>query len=212
MKTPNSQFIRSLYIPFIYIIIIWLIKFIEEGSNLSWYEFGVYPRTFSGAKGILFAPLLHGSFKHLISNTVPLFVLFSSIFYFYKNISIKVFIYSYVLVGVGVWIFGRSSYHIGASSLVYAFFGFLVFGGIIRKQKALLAISLVTIFLYGSLIWGIFPQDIKVSYESHFIGFIIGLILAFIFKDEKSSFDQKPIILEDDIKYEKDFWNDIIEK
>jgi len=206
----RNPLISSFKLPIVFLILLWVLKLSEIGLNQNWSSWGIYPRHFIGLRGIFFSPLLHGSIQHLLSNTLPLLVLLTSIFYFYKKVAWKIFISSYLFVGVWVWILGRESYHIGASGLVYSFFAFLVFSGILRKQRKLLAISLITLFLYGSTIWGIFPQALHVSWESHLLGFFTGVLLAYYFKDEESSLEQTKI--NDDPEYSRDFWNDVIEK
>jgi len=212
MSLLKSDLFRSIRFPILFIFFLFLIKFIEVITDQSWYHYGVFPRTITGLKGILFAPLLHSDFNHLLSNSVSLLVLLSSIFYFYKAVAFRIFAISYLLVGLWVWILGRESYHIGASGLVYAFFGFLVFSGILRKQRSLLTISLLTIFLYGSLVWGILPNDSHISWESHLFGFFTGLIIAYWYKDLSSKNDFENEILNDDTVYKRDYWNDLIEK
>ena len=212
MPLINNHLKRSLFIPLLLMISLWFIKIAEILFQQTWAHWGIYPRTWIGLRGILFSPLLHGSLQHLISNSVPLFVLSTSLFYFYKKIAWKVFLFSYIFVGLWVWLLGRENYHIGASGLIYAFWGFLVFSGILRKQRALLAISLIVVFLYGSIVWGIFPQALHISWESHLFGFFVGLILAYYYKDvELPSFINNTTI-ETEQDYTNDFWNDVIEK
>ena len=212
MSLFKLEIFRSVRFPIIFIILICLVKIIEISTNHNWYRYGIFPRELEGLKGILFAPLLHSDFQHLASNSVSLLVLLSAIFFFYKEVAFRIFAISYLSVGIWVWVLGRDSYHIGASGLVYAFFGFLVFSGILRKQRALLTISLLTIFLYGSLVWGVFPSDSHISWESHLFGFFTGLAIAYWYKDLSSEYDPKNKILTDDADYKRDFWNDLIEK
>jgi membrane associated rhomboid family serine protease len=93
-----------------------------------------------------------------------------------------VFFLTWIITGILVWLGGRSSYHIGASGLIYGFASFLFFSGIIRNSINLLAISLLVVFLYGSLVWGIFPFDYKISWESHLFGALTGFALAAAFR------------------------------
>jgi membrane associated rhomboid family serine protease len=146
------------------------------------YKLGVYPREFSGLVGILTAPLIHADFSHLISNSFTLFILFFGVIYFYRNSVFQVFIIIYIVDGILVWLTARSSYHIGASGLIYGFASFLFFSGVFRKDKRSIALSLLIVFLYGSLVWGVLPVEPGVSFESHLFGAITGLICAFIFR------------------------------
>lgn len=105
-------------------------------------------------------------------------------FYFYKEIAFKVSIWVYLMVGIWTWIYAREAYHIGASGVLYGLFSFLLISGFIRRNKQLISLSFAVIFLYGSLVWGLFPIDIKVSFEAHVFGFIAGIILAIYYRNE----------------------------
>ena len=117
---------------------------------------------------------------------MPFFILSVALFYFYSEIALKVFLWTYFLTGILVWFGGREAYHIGASGLVYGLASFLFFSGIIRRYYRLVALSLLVVFLYGQLVWGIFPGVYKknVSWESHMLGFFSGIVLAIRFRKE----------------------------
>jgi len=212
MNLEKKYLWQSVRFSAVFVVLIWLIKLLEIIGGESWSHWGILPRHLQGISGVFLAPLLHGSIAHLLSNTLPLFILLSTISYFYREIVKYVFLVSYLFTNTWVWLFARESYHIGASGLVYSFFGFLVFSGILRRQRALLTISLITIFMYGGTIWGIFPQALHISWESHLFGFFTGIILAYYFKDKELSIKDKNNILDDDPEYKRDFWNDVIEK
>ncbi len=178
------RLILSLIPPSIFLLLIWLVKIVEVIEGADWYHLGIFPGKISGLKGILFSPLIHSNFSHLVNNSVPFLVLLTAIFYFYQKVAWRVFFYSYLITGILVWTLARPSYHIGASGLVYSFAAFLFISGIIRRNINLMAISLLVIFLYGSMIWGIFPYLPDMSWESHLIGFTIGAVLAIIFRHE----------------------------
>ena len=118
------------YFPVLFLIILWLIKLIEFGFDVRFTEFGIYPRSYSSLPKIITSPFIHGDFNHLLSNSIPLFFLSLAIFYFYPRLAFKIIIYSWLLTGMGVWLGGRYSWHIGASGLVYAFASFLFFAGV----------------------------------------------------------------------------------
>jgi membrane associated rhomboid family serine protease len=181
--TDKRKFFFSILFPFLFVVLIWLIKAVEITFDVSFVEFGIYPRKWSGLLGILFMPFIHGDYNHLFNNSVPLLILGSSLFYFYRPVAFKVIFWSIIMSGLWTWISARDSYHIGASGLVYSLFGFLFVSGFIRKHYRLIAISFLVAFLYGSMIWGIFPIDYKVSYEGHFWGLFAGLILAYIYRN-----------------------------
>jgi membrane associated rhomboid family serine protease len=105
------------------------------------------------------------------------------LFYFYRPVAFRVFFLTWIITGILVWLGGRSSYHIGASGLIYGFASFLFFSGIIRNNINLMAISLLVVFLYGGLVWGILPYDYKISWESHLFGALTGLALAITYRN-----------------------------
>jgi len=185
MNSDKKSILQSLIFPSLMVLLIWLIKLGEILANTDLAFLGVYPLKFSGLIGIITSPLIHSDLKHLFANSIPLFVLGTSLFYFYKEISVKTFLLIYFLTGLSVWVGGREAYHIGASGVVYGLASFLFFSGIIRKDMRLLAITLFVTFIYGSMIWGIFPDfypDKNISFESHFWGLIIGAILAIYYR------------------------------
>ena len=112
-------------------------------------------------------------------------------FYFYRPIAWRVLFFSWIITGLSVWIFGRSSFHIGISGVIYSQLFFLFFSGVFRQDSRLLTVALLVVFIYGSMIWGIFPYDWKISYESHFSGAVVGVVLSRYFKEENATFLKK---------------------
>jgi membrane associated rhomboid family serine protease len=175
----RKKLLLSMLLPGVFVFIMWLVKIIEVLFDLDLSNFGIYPLSLEGLPGILFSPFIHANFGHLFNNSLPLFFLGTALFYFYSDIAIRVSLWTYFLTGILVWFAGRNAWHIGASGLIYGFASFLFFSGIIRKYFRLVALSLLIVFLYGSMVWGIFPNIYKeVSWESHMLGFISGIILA----------------------------------
>lgn len=179
-----KRFILSLIPPAIIILFLWLVKIVELADGLDLFYYGVFPRKIQGLIGIFTAPFIHANFNHLINNSVPFFFLLTAIFYFYQKVAWRVLLFSYLSTGILVWFVARPAYHIGASGLVYSFASFLFVSGIIRRNINLLAISLLVIFIYGSLVWGIFPYLPDMSWESHLVGLTIGALLAFFYRHE----------------------------
>jgi len=155
---------------------------IKFGYNFN--KFGVYPRSFKGLRGIFFSPFIHSDARHLFNNSIPLFVLSLSLYYFYRKVAQRVLFLGTLLAGLLTWIIARDSYHIGASGVVYLLFSFIFFSGIFKNHFRLIAMSLVTIFLYGSMIWFLFPVEGRISWEGHLSGFIVGLAMAFLFRKQ----------------------------
>lgn len=178
----KKKFLQSLVFPSFFLIIIWLVKIIGIVFDLDLIYLGLFPLKWSGLIGIITAPLIHADFRHLFDNSVPVFLLSLAVFYFYRPVAFKVFFFTWIISGILVWFGGRPAYHIGASGLVYGFASFLFFSGILRNSINLLAISLLVVFLYGSLVWGILPFDYKISWESHLFGALTGLFLSLVFR------------------------------
>ncbi len=203
IETESAHFKRrirlSIIIPFILICLMWIVKSVEVIFGFAFTVGGIYPLTLKGLPGVLLSPFIHADFKHLLSNSIPLFLLSTALFYFYSEISMKILSLAWLFTGFLVWIAGRDAWHIGASGLVYSLASFLFFSGILRGYFRLVALSLLIVFLYGSMVWGIFPGIYRnVSWESHMLGFFSGLVLAIWFRKEGP---QKPVydwMLEDE--------------
>ncbi|MDC3050615.1 rhomboid family intramembrane serine protease [Flavobacteriales bacterium] len=164
-----------------------VVELIEHNYAIRLAKYGIYPRTLEGLKGVLFSPFIHSDWKHLINNAFPLFVLTTTLGFFYKGIAKEVFFWSWLMSGLWLWAIGRPNFHIGASGLIYALASFLFFSGFIRKHTKLMSISMFVVFLYGGMIWGIFPMKKHISWEGHLAGALAGLILAYWFKDNGPS-------------------------
>lgn len=181
----RKKFLLSMIIPGIFISLMWLVMLVEILFNTDFSSFGIYPLTARGLPGILFSPFIHSDFGHLFNNSLPLFFLTVALFYFYSEVALRVFFSTFILTGFLVWFAGREAWHIGASGLVYGIASFLFFSGIIRRYFRLIALSLLIVFLYGSMVWGIFPGIYKnVSWESHMLGFFSGIALAIRYRKE----------------------------
>ena len=173
---------RGIYLTLSFILILWIVKFVEWTKDVDLGFYGILPRTVKGSIGIITGPLIHGDTIHLMSNTIPLIILGVGLFYFYHRIASEVFIWIYLASGFWVWIIGREAYHIGSSGLVYGLVMFIFWGGILRRNPRSLAISMIIFFLYGGMIYGLFPVDESISWESHVMGSVAGIFLAFYFK------------------------------
>lgn len=166
-----------------FVAVLWAVEFLNVGLGLELQRFGVRPREPAGLAGILLAPLLHGGLAHLISNSVPLLVLGTGMLYLYPNSALKVLPTVYLGPGVVVWLFGStSSVHIGASGLVYGLVAYVFAAGVIRRDRRAIAASMLVYFLYGTLVWGVFPIKPGVSWETHLAAALIGLALAIAFR------------------------------
>jgi len=203
MSIEKKKFIFALIVPASLLVVMWTVKLIEYGFNVGFVNLGTYPLDLKGLQGIVLMPFIHGSWDHIIANTAPFFVLATALFYFYRSISFRVLIGIWILSGIWVWFGGRPSWHIGASGLIYGLSSFLFVSGMIRSDSRLAALALVVIFLYGSLIWGIFPdffpKEKNVSWEGHLGGAISGVILAIYYRNSGPRRKQYSWELEEDI-------------
>ncbi len=181
-KLEKNKILSSFFYSGLFVFVLWLVQFIQWASEKDISAYGVMPRKINGLLGILTAPLIHADFSHLISNSITLFLLLFGILYFYRTSAVKIFFIIYIADGLLVWLFARQSYHIGASGLVYGFASFLFFSGLFRKDKRSIALSLLIVFLYGGMVWGVLPTDPKISFESHLFGALVGIVCAFIFR------------------------------
>lgn len=185
MGREKKRFLGALYIPLVLLLIMWVIQIIQYSFGLNFARFGVHPLHANGLPGIILAPLIHASFKHIGANSIPFLVLGLALFYFYRNISLKVLIFIWLMSGIWVWFGGRDAYHIGVSGVIYGMASFLFVSGTIRRNIPLAALSLVVIFVYGSMIWGIFPGFFPkehISWEAHMGGLFSGIVMAFYYK------------------------------
>ena len=183
MSDTNFKFKSNvLLIPLVTLIFIWVIYYIEINFGLNFNKYGIFPKSFVGLRGILFSPFIHSDVTHLFNNSIPLAVMLGCLYYFYQKIANKVLIVGLVLTGFLTWILGRPSYHIGASGIIYMLVSFIFFSGIFRKYYRLIALSLAVVFLYGSMVWYIFPTSERISWEGHLSGFLVGFLFAFIFR------------------------------
>ncbi len=194
MQMPeNTSIIKSFIPPFLFVIVIWLIKWAEITFGFDLYKLGILPREISGLKGIISSPFIHGDLKHLLSNTSPVLVLSIGILYFYRQKAWQVISLISIFTGLLIWIFARGgTYHIGASGLIYGFAFFLFFSGIIKKIRSFMAISLLIIAFYGSMLWGILPGEEGISWEAHLFGAITGSLVAFLYRKHGPQPPEKP--------------------
>lgn len=170
--------------PIVFVLLIWLVFWFEIRFRFDFTDFGIFPRTISGLKGVLFSPFIHSGIEHLYHNTIPLFVMSCALFYFYRPIAWKVLGYGILLTGLMTWSIGRPAFHIGASSMIYVLVSFTFFKGILAKHYRLIALSLLVVFLYGSMVWYVVPIKEGMSWEGHLSGLITGILFAFIFRKE----------------------------
>lgn len=187
-KEEKQKFFGSMVFPGLLLLTLWMVKLIEVGFQISFAEYGLQPQTLSGLRGILFSPFLHADWAHLSANSIPLFLLSAGLFYYYGKKAGTILLLSWFVTGLWVWIFARDTgIHIGASGVVYALASFHFTGGLLRREPRMMAFSLLVVFLYGGLLWGVIPDFYpgkNISWESHLLGGIAGIVLAFAYRGE----------------------------
>jgi membrane associated rhomboid family serine protease len=182
-KTQKLYFSLDVVLyPLLFVLIMWVVFWIEIRFSLDFTSYGIHPGRVDGLRGVFFGPFIHGSLKHLFNNSIPMLVLGTALFYFYRPVRWQVLLIGLIVTGLITWIIGRPANHIGASGIVYLLASFLFFKGIISKQYQLTALSFAVVFVYGSLLWYVFPSDPLISWEGHLSGFGVGVLLAFLMK------------------------------
>jgi membrane associated rhomboid family serine protease len=182
-----KQIINSIFYPLLFLISVWIIFIIERVYDLNFVQFGILPRTFKGLIGVVTSVFIHGDLDHITSNSFPILILGMMLFYFYKKIAKATFIWIWLVSGIWLWLGGRNGeqhpvYHIGASTLIYGLATFLFFSGVFRKHLRLMVVSALVVFLYGSIMWGIFPLKTEISWEGHLFGALAGVLVAFNYR------------------------------
>ena len=187
-KQERKRFFGSLVIPAGIVTVMWVVKIVEVALGIDLGRFGLVPQTAHGLVGVLTLPFLHGSWEHLISNSVPILVLGTALYYFYPTLANRVMLIIYLVSGLLTWCIGNpASVHIGASALVYGLNLFLIVSGFIRGNRQLIVIALIMVFLYGSFVWGMIPELAElqsISWEGHLSGAVIGVLLAIFLRKE----------------------------
>jgi membrane associated rhomboid family serine protease len=162
-----------------FVITFWVVEIVDlivYGGQLD--QYGILPRHIIGLRGILWSPFLHGNLPHLIANTGPFLILGWLVMVQETTDFFWVTAITMLVAGGGVWLFGAPAYHIGASSLIFGYLGFLLFRGLFERNIGSIALSLVVGFIYGGLIWGVLPGQPGISWEGHLFGLIGGVLAA----------------------------------
>lgn len=181
----KRKLLLSMLIPFMLVSLMWLSLAAGMLFGTDFHTLGIFPAKPSTLTGIITSPLVHSGVRHLFNNTVPLLILGTALFYFYSQVAFRVILWTTLVSGLGVWLTGRPAWHIGASGIVYGMASFLFLSGIIRRHIPLMALSLLVAYIYGEMVWGVFPGfRMDISWESHMFGAVAGVVLAVLFRSE----------------------------
>jgi membrane associated rhomboid family serine protease len=208
LKTERKRILYSMEIPLFMLLSMFSVHFVQWVQEDHWYFLGVYPLSIEGLPGILTAPFIHADWGHLGANAGPFLILGSVLFYVYRSIALKVFIWIYLLSGIWLWFGAREAWHIGSSGLVYGMGAFLFVSGIIRNHVPLIALSMFVVFLYGGLIWGLFPVTwfVEYSWEAHLWGTLAGSVVAFVFRKDGPQKPPLPVDEDEESGEDVDDW------
>lgn len=176
----KTQFIWPIVYLFL-VVIMYIVQVYVPGVETT---LALYPRHFKYILGVFTTVFLHANVSHLSSNVLPLAAGLFCLFYFYKTIAKQVLFFSHFLSGLLIWLLARPSFHIGASGLVYALVFFILISALVRKNKQLMVVAFIILVFQNGLIWGVFPQDNQVSWESHLLGALVGILLAVLYRNK----------------------------
>lgn len=189
-KRAHSNFRLAIRLSLVFVGFLWTIFIFDAAFGLHLGRFGLRPGSLSGLIGMITAPLLHGSFEHLLSNTLPMFIALTATLYLYPKSALRAIPLIWLGSGGLAWIIGRPTLHIGASGLIYGLLAYVFVSGIIRRDMRSVSVSLLVGFLYGSMIWGVLPIRPHLSWELHLTGAVIGVVLAIVFRN----WDRTPLV------------------
>ncbi|MCX7562246.1 rhomboid family intramembrane serine protease [Xanthomonadaceae bacterium XH05] len=179
-RLDRRRFTRALFASAGFIALLWWIKMFETGLDVSFSALGVTPGSLSGLIGLLTAPLLHASVGHLINNTLPLLVLGTLALAIYPRASRFAVPLIWLGSGLGIWLIGRDSVHLGASGLSHGLMLFLFSLGLLRRDRPAIAAAMIAFFLYGGMVLTVLPGDPQVSWEAHMSGAACGVLAALL--------------------------------
>ncbi|NVK87830.1 MAG: rhomboid family intramembrane serine protease [Gammaproteobacteria bacterium] len=207
-STESNQVWRGLRYLWGFIVILWIVHAAQALAHHSLYYLGVLPQHVTGLIGIVTAPFIHGDWGHLANNSLSLMILGSLMWYAYPSATKQSLLVIWLFSGIGVWLFGRESYHYGASGVAYGLFYFLFVAAMVRRDKKAIAVMLVAVLMYGSMVLGVLPWDAKISFEGHLSGAVGGLLSVFLFhrKQQAPPVPRYDWEVHDDLDDEEPYW------
>ncbi|MCX6199023.1 MAG: rhomboid family intramembrane serine protease [Bacteroidetes bacterium] len=182
MAEEKMSFAKSVVLVFGLVAVLWIVFLLQYFGIINTDAYGNWPHHKEGLKGIIFSPFIHGSFEHLISNSLPIIVLLTVLLNAYPSTALYVLVFIHITSGSLVWCLAPDNgVHIGISGIIYGIAGFLVASGLFRKDRTSITIALFVALSYGSMVVGFIPEK-GVSWQSHLYGAISGVLIAFVFR------------------------------
>ncbi|AWB92408.1 rhomboid family intramembrane serine protease [Aeromicrobium chenweiae] len=164
-----------------YVVLLYAVEIVDVATSEHLERNGVHPRSLDGLDGILFAPLLHDNWAHLIGNTVPLLALGFLLGLSGVRTWLQVTATVWLVGGAGVWLIGSSgTNHIGASGIVFGWLTYLIVRGVFNRSLGQILVGLGVLVIYGSVLWGVLPGRPGVSWEGHLFGAVGGALAAWL--------------------------------
>lgn len=186
----RANFRLAMKFSLVFVGILWTVFILDAAFGLRLGRFGLRPGSLAGLVGVLTAPLLHASFQHILSNTLPMFISLTATLYLYPASAMRVIPAVWLGSGLLAWFIGRPSLHLGASGLIYGLLAYVFVGGLLRRDMRSVSVSLMVAFLYGSMIWGVLPTRPHMSWEMHLSGAVMGVLMAFVY----AKWDRVPVV------------------
>lgn len=184
-KLYSGKFLfQSILVGFVIFSLPWISFLVQYYTDTNWNEYGLHPRSIVHWYGIFTMPFLHDGWDHILSNSIPLWFLTSCLYYAYYPFFRQVMFFLFIVSGLWTFIIGRTDVHVGASAVIYGLASYIFWSGVWSKHYRLATLSLLIVFLYGSIVWGLFPIRPNMSWEGHLSGFLAGLVLSLYFKKE----------------------------
>lgn len=201
---------RAIRIALLLVAAIWAIWALDAWFDLRLHVLGIYPGRAASLPAIVSAPLIHGSLEHVTANTLPLLVMLSMLLYAYPRSAWPALVVIWLGSGLIVWFIGRPAWHYGASGLTHGLMFFLFIVGALRRDRLAMAFAMVVFFLYGSMVWGIFPREPGISFEYHLAGAGLGVLLAVLLRhrDPRPAEKRYDWEGEDEAGADEDAWGD----
>ncbi|KJF96888.1 rhomboid family intramembrane serine protease [Photobacterium leiognathi] len=163
---------------FLVILSVWVISFvafiINHIFNGVLNNYGLLPRHVTHLSNIVVYPFIHGSWTHLFFNLSSFTLLALGVGVNGVARLLNVILLCWLFGSISVWLFGRISYHVGLSGIIYGIWGYLLIYGLVRRSLLSFIITFLVMIYFSSMIWGVFPTNYQVSFESHLFGAITG--------------------------------------